>query len=671
MIQLQRNNVFGTWQGQDGSTLFVLRLDVGKDGALDIVSGDVFEQQGTTFLYDYSFRTTHLEQTSTQVPEILRGPVNIYDKGEERLSRIDVTIPAQGDLDIQFVAYVMTQFGRNTTEVRQFSVSKQFDQLRTIDLEFDQVVGVPVPNAFTIQNHADTPADLGNRDLDYEGAYADAGVQLNVTQVGGDVPLDLTGFDGRWNDEELHAAMEANFATHADNPAWRLYLLLATTYVNPGVLGIMFDSEDAAPRQGSAVFFNHPAISNATGAERDREYLYTIVHELGHAFNLLHAFQKHIFQEGERRQFLARPGSLSWMNYPQLFPYGNAHPPGWNGSNEFWPQFHFGFDSEELEHLRHFHALGVASGGDSFGGPGHREEAEFLPTTEDPDLEFQLWVPSEVEFMAVVEGDVKLRNSSKQDIEIPNVVDLSSGVVELLVQRPGEPRPRVHGGMARACTRGTRYLSEGNSVYSEVTPSFDRLGWQVDRPGTYLVQAVFNGLNGRRLATSVQAVTVQTAPITDRYAADLFTRSAGYYIGLEGSRAKSLTRTSDALRELMDRYPQSVISAQLRRIFALCESRIFKSVEDKNILGEKERSRAAHRLMEALGSPRGQRNISATPTQSHLKIGKQLWAAADAFDRGSEERTEIADASVRFLKSIGAPQSAQDDFAQFAKEVKS
>ena len=584
MIQLHRHDVFGNWEGQAGSTLFVLRLDVGNIGALDIVSGDVFEQQGNTFLYDYSFRTTHLEQTSTQTPEILRGPVNIYDKGEERLSRIDVIIPAQGDLEIQFVAYVMTQSGRVTTEVRQFSVAKQSDQLRDINLEFDQVVNVPVPNAFTIQNHADTPADLGNRDLDYEGAYADAGIQLNVAQVGADVPLSLTGFDGRWNDEELHAAMEANFSAHANEPAWRMYLLLATTYVIPGVLGIMFDSEDDAPRQGSAVFFNHPAISNATGVERDREYLYTIVHELGHAFNLLHSFQKHIFQEGERRQFLARPGSPSWMNYPQLFPYGNAHPPGWDGSNSFWPQFRFGFDREELEHMRHFHALGVASGGDSFGGPGHREETEFLPTTEDPNLEFRLWVPPEVEFMEVVEGDIKLHNSSKTDIEIPSVIDLASGTVELLVQRPGDPRPRIHRGLARACIRGTKQLSKGKAVYSEVTPSYDRLGWQVDRPGTYLVQAVFNGLDGQRLAT---------APISDRESGHGASTSrpqfptatrrmirgcshvprvtSSHLYMREARRAstvrepKSLTHTSDALHELQDRYPQSAIATQLRR----------------------------------------------------------------------------------------------------------
>ena len=197
----------------------------------------MFERQGNTFVYDYSFRTTHLEQTTAQAPEVLRGPVNIYDRGEQRLSRIDVIIPEQGDLDIQFVAYELTQSGRVTTAVRRFLVSKQSEQLRNVDLEFDQVVDVPVPNAFAIQDHDDTPADLGARDLDYAGAYADAGVQLNVTHVGSDVPLNVAGFDGRWNDEELHAAMEANFATHADDPAWRLYLLLATTYVSPSVLG--------------------------------------------------------------------------------------------------------------------------------------------------------------------------------------------------------------------------------------------------------------------------------------------------------------------------------------------------------------------------------------------------------------------------------------------------
>ena len=41
----------------------------------------------------------------------------------------------------------------------------------------------------------------------------------NVTQVGADVPLFRTGFDGRWNDEELHAAMETNFAALANDPA--------------------------------------------------------------------------------------------------------------------------------------------------------------------------------------------------------------------------------------------------------------------------------------------------------------------------------------------------------------------------------------------------------------------------------------------------------------------
>jgi hypothetical protein len=142
----------------------------------------------------------------------------------------------------------------------------------------------------------DGPDDLQDRQLDYAGAFADAGINLSVSQFGDPVKIDASGLDGRWTDEELHAAMVANFAHHRDDPQWRLYLLFATEYVNPGVLGIMFDSDDASPRQGSAVFANHPMLAGQ-GAARDRDYLFTVVHELGHAFNLLHSFQKHIFQE--------------------------------------------------------------------------------------------------------------------------------------------------------------------------------------------------------------------------------------------------------------------------------------------------------------------------------------------------------------------------------------
>jgi hypothetical protein len=180
----------------------------------------------------------------------------------------------------------------STSATLSFPLQQTSDFFRRVELEVDQVAGVPLPETFDIRSHPDTPSDMDPRLMTYPTAFRDAGIELVVTLGGEDVPVNVAGPDGLWTDEELHAAMVDHFEEHEDVPQWNLYLLLATKYINPGVLGIMFDSGDDAPRQGAAVFFNQTAIAEAQGAERHREYLYTIVHELEHAFNMLHSFQR-------------------------------------------------------------------------------------------------------------------------------------------------------------------------------------------------------------------------------------------------------------------------------------------------------------------------------------------------------------------------------------------
>jgi hypothetical protein len=114
-----------------------------------------------------------------------------------------------------------------------------------------------------------------------------------------------------------------------------------------GVRGIMYDFVDydlnRGPREGVAVFYDHPMLSNprVPAVERDREYVYTLVREIGHALNLLHSFKK------------ARPTVLSWMNYLHLYPRGYEVGRAYNGTQEFWRRFEERFDEEELCHLRH------------------------------------------------------------------------------------------------------------------------------------------------------------------------------------------------------------------------------------------------------------------------------------------------------------------------------
>src|SRR5262249_25071126 len=122
-----------------------------------------------------------------------------------------------------------------------------------------------------------------------------------------------------WSSADLHHAMEEHFTQFPKSwPRWDMWGLLATSYTNPLVGGIMFDTAaqfDGAgkppERQGFAVFRNHEwfddlkAGAPTTDAEiaAARQYLYTWVHEAGHAFNFLHSWDKN------------RPDALSWMNY--------------------------------------------------------------------------------------------------------------------------------------------------------------------------------------------------------------------------------------------------------------------------------------------------------------------------------------------------------------------
>jgi len=111
-------------------------------------------------------------------------------------------------------------------------------------------------------------------------------------------------------------------------PNWQVWGLLAGQFDDPGTIGIMFDAGavyggagEPPDRQGFALFRNHPVFNdlpangvpaNDAEAEAMRHYLYTWIHEAGHAFNFLHSWNK------------GRPDSLSWMNYDWRYDYRNG-----------------------------------------------------------------------------------------------------------------------------------------------------------------------------------------------------------------------------------------------------------------------------------------------------------------------------------------------------------
>ena len=125
---------------------------------------------------------------------------------------------------------------------------------------------------------------------------------------------------------------EASLAT----PSWDLHLLMLDTSTRDGLLGIMFDSGDVLPRQGAAMFVGE-IRQNVSPPEQNRKIIQTAAHELGHALNLAHRFERQV----------GRANSTSFMNYDWRY-LGGGH------RDEFWRNFAYAFDDDdELEFLRH------------------------------------------------------------------------------------------------------------------------------------------------------------------------------------------------------------------------------------------------------------------------------------------------------------------------------
>lgn len=672
MISLNRNDIAGSYTGVRQGARLELRADVGNPGSLDILSGDLFfETSAGSFDFHHSFQTTALILEDEVNAQVLRGPVKVHRNDIVDIGRVDLRIPQQGDLVATYTLYRLTQFGRQTVAELTFSLQRASEFFRHIDVEMESVKGVSFPRPFRTSDHPDTPADEQGQTLTLASAYRAAGINLNVTHGGEEIPVGEAGTDGLWTNEELHAAMVNHFDQHRDEPQWRLYLLLATQYVDPGVLGIMFDAaeDDDFHRQGAAVFHDHSSIANAIGAEKDREYLFTIVHELGHAFNFLHSFQKGIF---ETHGVLPRPDAMSWMNYPQLFPFGFAGPAGWDGSGQFWSQFHFAFDRDEIHHLRHDDRSDVIAGGRSFGFAGHLEERPFERRTQNSGLRLQLWTPRVVEFLQQVEGDVRLLNESGVTVSVPPSLDPAAGHLELAIRRPADRFPRVYRHFSSACVRGAaRELPPGEAIYQEIMPSYGSRQWFIDEPGTYELQAVLKTMDGGRIVSNMQRIRVLNPDQeADRLAPDFYNDDVGIYLGVEGSRCSRLGRARDMLDELSDRIPQAKVSKQIRMTNAVRDTRIFKDVAGRKVV-RPDRSQAAADFLAAVGVSGEGKILEPDEGLSNLRLTRALKSAAQGCvaEDNQADAKRILDIAGQFMKSVNAPASALKEAKSFAKSL--
>ncbi|MGB5659930.1 MAG: hypothetical protein WBO54_10655, partial [Thermoanaerobaculia bacterium] len=143
-------------------------------------------------------------------------------------------------------------------------------------LEIDRMAGTPALVAEQV---------IRNNPVSLAGIYAEAGLDLRITQDSTDLPRQET-----IRLADLHGLMTAFSSLEAEAGERKIYGIVVTEDQDePGTLGIMFDfgqhDENDIPREAFAIFASaHQGLDGGV----DPEMLLTAAHELAHCFNLHH-----------------------------------------------------------------------------------------------------------------------------------------------------------------------------------------------------------------------------------------------------------------------------------------------------------------------------------------------------------------------------------------------
>jgi hypothetical protein len=532
----------------------------------------------------YSFICLDLEIKNTD-PVIVRGRMDFF-----RYTTLEGTMELKVNNDL---INATLQFKNRLTNIKPTTATIELRRhspfFREMELETDFMEGTNMPPIYNTHSVTTRPPDLNKEDISIKSFYAKAGINILESKKSNMIHVDP---NDTWDERELHNLMIGNMFRFQDTSGWRLYLLIATQYVEPRVAGIMFDSTDEFPRQGCAVFTKHRRI-DGDSPEHKRYYFFAACHEMGHAFNLYHSFHKGLSGPFE----FPRPDSLSIMNYPQYYPMGPNAPDEFDGSERFWSKFMFSFDEGELLHIRHHDLLEVMMAGNVFGSEGHMNEHIFTNLDSSmisPAKSFELMLRSQKEVFEYGEPvllEAKLQNSSSKPVSIrssieesfedgvfhPSILNVKDNAIRVSIgSQEGISKP--YSPMVIRCGEDDAItLSPGQSIYENIYLSYGKEGFYFKNPGRYKVQASIPSFNGILKSNTYEFAVAEPQSLTEnKYINSIFTQDKGQWLYLKG--ADHLLNAETDLLSLKNRIEDTNLARYIQLYKGSRLSRSFKSV---------------------------------------------------------------------------------------------
>jgi len=432
---------------------------------------------------------------------------------------------------------------------------------RTVNFEFDFQAGEIADTEIETCAHPVRPASMPCETLTIPKVYQRAGCQVTTT-AGSPVsaPPGAT-----WSDTEMHDAMQIHWSRFANNAQWAMWVFYASLHeTGTNLGGIMFDDIGPNHRQGTALFVDSfiaqpPANDSNPAAWIDRMRFWTAAHEMGHAFNLAHSWQKSLGAPyGTPWIPLAdEPEARSFMNYPYNVAGGQA---------AFFANFEYRFSDQELLFLRHAPERFVQMGNAAWFDHHGFEEAA---VSEEPTLKLELRVNREqarYEFMEPVWLELKLTNVGVQ----PRLVDaevLDADSLTVILKKEGKEARQLIPFRQKCVQPTTIALMPGESIYGTVVASAGLNGWDVAEPGTYLIQTAARV--GEEDVVSEPLVLRIAPPLSreEEYSAgDLFTQDTARVLVFGGTRGGTdeLGHANDVLNEIVERFPERRIALHAR-----------------------------------------------------------------------------------------------------------
>lgn len=472
--------------------------------------------------------------------------------------------PNQRRVTIQFA-------GGGATRTRTYGfVSSYFHK---VEFEFDHQVGATPVLDINTTAHPNRPASLGAETLTATKVFQRAGFDVRVNGAVSAIPSDGADANTTWSDAEMHDAMQVYWSRFADRSQWAMWVLTARQHdMGSGLGGIMFDSIGPNHRQGTALFTDSfinvaPGGDPAPDAWKRRMQFWTMIHEMGHAFNLAHSWQKNL---GTPWIPLAADGEArSFMNYPFRVA---------GGQQAFFADFQFRFSNPEMLFMRHAPSRFVEMGNaDWFDHHGF----------EQPDgageLELELRIDRDkphYDFMEPVVVELRITNRATEPRIVPESLLADAQEMLVITKRDGQAarqwRPFAH-----HCRepRG-RVLQPGDSLTESLFVAVGEGGWHIDEPGNYTLQVALEA-NGQELMSN--PLRIRVAPPRSfeeqHLAQDVFTEDAGRVMAFDGSMV--LESGIDAWRRVMEQLPKSRAAIHAAITLATPRSRRFRTLDWK------------------------------------------------------------------------------------------